>query len=88
MAHRRYQGHLRGREINAYREWLRTEIIVCHECGINRATIPDHDPPVSTFPHPSLWSGRYLPHCRKCADRQGAMMRWQRAKTPSPTREW
>src|SRR5215510_3617491 len=87
MGHRRYQGHLRNRATVEYREMLATEIVPCHECG-ERATIPDHHPPVSSFPHPSMWEGILLPHCKRCSSRQGAKQRWARSRKPINTREW
>lgn len=38
-------------------------------------TTVEHDPPLSTAPHPSLWRGRYRPACKPCQDRQGAAIR-------------
>jgi hypothetical protein len=37
-----------------------------------RGTTVEHDPPLSTFAHPSLWRGRYRPACPECQARQGA----------------
>lgn len=37
-----------------------------------RGTTVEHDPPLSTFPHPDLWQGQLLPACKPCQSRQGA----------------
>lgn len=37
-----------------------------------RGTTVEHDPPLSTAPHPDLWRGHYRPACPECQARQGA----------------
>ena len=36
------------------------------------ASTADHQPPLSSVPHPGLWVGVLLPSCRLCSDRQGS----------------
>jgi len=84
----RYQKHLDDPAYKAYRKWLKENEIQCWELDcVNRAFTPDHCPPISEFPDPSLWVGTFKPHCRYHSNRQGAMQRWKRHNPPK-SREW
>lgn len=43
----------------------------CWKCGRPSDSV-DHDPPLSSFPHSSLWVGRLMPACRPCNFADGA----------------
>ena len=47
----------------------------CWMCGTYGRMTVDHDPPLSSFPHPTQWQGVYRPACKPCQDRQGAQIR-------------
>lgn len=80
-----------GRRTAAYRRTAAAlRGLPCLECG-NPATHTDHQPPLSTFPHPNLWQGTLLPHCATCSANQGAAIAAQlraATRTPKPTRNW
>ena len=46
----------------------------CVWCGAP-ASVADHQPPLSMFPHPSLWEGVLVSSCVTCSAKQGAQVR-------------
>jgi hypothetical protein len=64
--------------------------VLCAHCHARQACVPDHDPPLSAFPDPALWRGRFIPSCLPCSysqgGRLGAAVRHRRA--PMPSRAW
>jgi hypothetical protein len=75
-------------EFKAFRAYLRQNLVLCHEDGCyRRATIPDHQPPLSTFPDFALWHGRLLPQCAYHSVRQRGLVAHGKVK-PLPSRSW
>ena len=64
--------------------WVTDDNGKCHR----RGTVPDHYPPLATFPDPSLWHGELLPMCRMHSTKQGGMQNKNRAYLPLPSRSW
>lgn len=81
-----------GRRSSAYRRVsaeYRTGNYPCHYgCGRPGLTV-DHIPPLSEFPHHTMWQGKYLPACPTCQSRQGARITNERKGVARPTsRQW
>jgi hypothetical protein len=75
-------GSSAGRRSAAYKTAARTFRTGDYPCWLasgpwctGKGTTVEHDPPLSSFPHWSLWRGRYRPACKPCQDRQGAAIR-------------
>jgi hypothetical protein len=88
-------GSSAGRRNTAYITARRTFQTGTHPCWLNsgpwctgRGTTVEHDPPLSTFAHPSLWHGRYRPACKPCQDRQGAAIRNRTTTTNATPWTW
>lgn len=81
-----------GRRSSAYRRVsaeFRTGQYPCHICGVRPGTTVDHDPPLSTFKHWTLWQGVYRPACRTCQGVQGARIANERQGRSRPaSRQW
>lgn len=82
-----------GRRSSAYKTVateFKTGKYVCHLCGEAPGLTVDHDPPLSAFPHWRMWSGRLLPACKSCQDRQGGQIRAEQSgHRPRPrSRVW
>lgn len=59
-----------------------------HTCKRIGHTV-EHDPPLSTFPNPAMWKGRYLPACSRCQSIQGARItNARRTQTATPKWVW
>ena len=78
----------RGRSSPAYRR-ARAEFasgrFPCWICGLRPGTWVDHVPPLSDFPTPEAWVGRYAPSCPPCQRRQGAQITNRRNQGPGWT---
>ena len=70
----------------AMRRLFQTGRYPCHICGERPGTTVDHQPPLSTFAHPSQWTGRYYPACSACQSRQGAAI--TNARHRKQSRSW
>lgn len=68
------------------RKLFQTGNYLCWICGQRPGTTVDHDPPLSTFPHPNLWKGRLRPACQPCQSEQGKQI--ANTKRTNPTRHW
>ncbi len=79
----------RGRRNATYvktRELFKTGQWPCHVCGERPGTSVDHVPPLSSFPMPEMWVGRYLPACLPCQRQEGA--RITNGHTRPKSRRW
>ncbi len=61
---------------------------LCHLCGDRPGTTVDHDPPLSTFPHPNLWHGTLKPACPTCQSRQGNRITREKRNGRVVSRNW
>jgi hypothetical protein len=72
-----------GRNTATYRKTsaiYRTGQYPCWICKQKPGTTVDHDPPLSTFPHPNLWHGTLKPACPTCQSRQGGKLAQQQRR--------
>lgn len=82
-----------GRRSSAYRRVaaeFKTGAYPCWICGERPGTTVDHQPPLSAFPHHTLWQGVYKPACKPCQDSQGGKIGVRAlGRTPRPrSRQW
>lgn len=64
-----------GPEYQSFKRWLMSSDVVCHHCGRERATTPDHNPPFDMFESEAAWKqagGELLPACDRCNKSRGA----------------
>lgn len=65
---------------------------LCVHCGLRKATVADHQPPLAYFADPKQWVGTYVASCSTCSARQGAQIlnsRVTRRRLPErSSRQW
>lgn len=77
-----------AREYQAFKAWLAGNLVLCWVDGCyRRATIPDHQPPLASFPDPTFWHGELKPICAYHSCRQRGQARHGRFLMAS-TRQW
>lgn len=61
---------------------------LCVYCRVKVANTADHVPPLSSFAHPELWSGKLVPACLSCNSRLGAKISNDRRRKIKGSRKW